>query len=317
MTAPTLPLAQGASAALDAFLRQIAPRAGVFAELLCGDTNRGDEALALAMRAFRNAVAREPIGDWSLRFWGLLLAVPHLRAAASQARWPAEMASLAGLPTGQRAVLLLRLVAALDEASAAAALGVALPSCRAAFQRALPRQADGRPDADAWHALTLATQSTLQQLPAGRLVRFSQLREQAIHGYPNRSKEPARHARVAGAGRRWQIPALLFASVACAIALSATFFSRSGLHGDDLPLIQATPLPAAAAPVATYDADTALLTHPDFDQLSDARQTALVDHLDFYAWYAAHLAAQPGGNALPLVLPDASAPLTPQPHGAR
>jgi hypothetical protein len=71
------------------------------------------------------------------------------------------------------------------------------------------------------------------------------------------------------------------------------------------------PLPAAAAPLANYDAETALLGHRDFEQLvfeqtADASDRALVRDLDFYAWYAAGIAAQPA-TALPL--PDAAQPL--------
>jgi hypothetical protein len=314
MTTPTGPLAEDACTALDAFLRQVERRAAVLAELLCGDAARGDEALALAMRAFRNAAARGPIDDWTQRFWSLLLAVPQLRAVAPHAGWPAPMSLLARLPTGLRAAMLLRLVAGLDEAHAAAALGVALPIHRAALERAWPRQSDGSPDADAWRALAGATQTTLQQLPAARLVRLAQLREHALQEHP-----PALPARRESTGatlsrRRWQVPALL-ASAVGAIALAATFFEPTDSLDGGAVLVQATPLPAVATPAATYDRDTALLTHPDFDQLADTRDAALIADLDFYAWYAARLAAQPGATAAPIVLPDAGDPL-PEAQGA-
>jgi hypothetical protein len=315
MITPTGPLAEDARAALDAFLRQVERRAAVFAELLCGDAVRGDDALALAMRAFRNAAARGPIDDWTQRFWSLLLAVPQLRAAAPHAGWPAPLTALARLPTGLRAAMLLRLVAGLDEAGAAGALGVALPLYRDALERAWPRQPDGSPDADAWRALAGATRSQLQHLPAARLVRLARLREQAIHGpsptHPARGGSRA----IAVPRRRWQVPGLLTAGALGAIALAATFFLPAGPSDVDVGLVQATPLPAAATPSATYDRETALLTHPDFDQLADARDAALIADLDFYAWYAARLAAQPGATATPLVLPDAGDPL-PEPQGA-
>jgi hypothetical protein len=312
MTTPIGPLADAARTALDAFLRQVERRAAVFAELLCGDADRGDDALARAMRAFRNAAARGPIDDWTQRFWSLLLAVPQLRAASPHARWPAAMALLARLPTGLRAAMLLRLVAGLDDAAAAAALGLALPTYRDALERAWPRRADGSPDADAWRALAQATHWTLQQLPATRLVRLARLREHAIQGHA-----PAQAARRASTGavhsrRRWQVPALLAASAAGAIALAATFFLPAGSQEDDFPLVRTSTLPAAALPAATYDGETALLTHPDFDQLADTRDAALIADLDFYAWYAARLAAQPGATATPLVLPDAGDPLAPE-----
>lgn len=324
MTAETLPLAQGAPAALDAFLRQVERQAAVFAELLCGDARRGDEALALAMRAFRNAAARGPISDWSQRFWSLLLAVPQMRAPGPQAKWPVALALVARLPVGQRAVLLLRLVGGLEEVDAAAALGVGLPTYRAALQRALPRQADGSPDADAWHTLARATQALLQHLPAARLVRLAQLREQAIQGHLSRPAARPGKTHAESARQKWRSPAVLAASAACAIAFAATLFLPIGPQGGGVPRIRATPLPAAATPAATYDSDTALLTHPDFDQLADSRDTALAADLDFYAWYAARLAAQPGVYATPMLLPDAGAPLddpagapAPESHGSR
>jgi hypothetical protein len=65
-------------------------------------------------------------------------------------------------------------------------------------------------------------------------------------------------------------------------------------------------LPAASDPASTFDADTAVLTHPDFDELADAHEQALIENLDFYAWYAARIAGAP--EAAPLVFPDAAAP---------
>src|SRR3546814_8370911 len=53
--------------------------------------------------------------------------------------------------------LLLRLVAGLPEAEAAAVLGVARPTYRLAVQRALPHGEDGQPDTQGWRMLGEAT----------------------------------------------------------------------------------------------------------------------------------------------------------------
>jgi hypothetical protein len=309
------PLTEEARDALDVLFRQVERPALLLAELLCGDAARADEALAAAMRAFRNAAARGPIDDWTQRFWSLLLAAPQLRAAAPRAGWPASMRLLARLPTGLRAAMLLRLVAGLDEVRAAAALGLPLPTYRAALERAWPRHPDGSPDADAWRALASVTQSSLQQLPAARLVRLAKLREHTLQAHPRAPAALGRHTRAAIPRRRWHASALLAVGVVAVVALASTWFRPAGPpEGGDFPVVQASPLPAAAAPAATYDGETALLTHPDFDQVADTRAAALVADLDFYAWYAARLAAQPGATT-PLVLPDAATPL-PEVRGA-
>ena len=305
MTVPTLPAAGGAPAAMTAFLHGVERRGAVFAEVLCGDPMRGDAALAVAMRAFGNTAAQGPVAGWPRQFWSLLLAVPSLRAAAPASHWPLPLAALAPLGTGPRAALLLRLVAGLREAEAAAVLGIAVPTYRLALQRGLPHLPDGSPDAVGWQTLAEALQRALRQLPDERLARL----RDAVACSPRRVTPPSRTRReVAGPLRSWVRPAAATALATCGIAFVATFFGSTGLRIDDLPQIRAVPLPVAEAPAATFDAETALLTHRDFEQLADARGAALVHDLEFYAWYAARIATQPGGA--PPLLPDAGAPLS-------
>ncbi len=306
MTVPTLPPAGAAPAALTAFLRGVERRGAVFAEVLCGDPTRGDAALAVAMRAFGNAAAQAPVADWPRQFWSLLLAVPPLRAAAPVPHWPPPLSVLAPLGIASRAALLLRLVAGLRAAEAAAVLGIAVPTYRLAVQRALPHRPDGSPDATGWQTLAEALQRALRQLPGERLARV----REAVARSPQRAASSSPRREV-GPLRSWVRPAAMTALAICAIAFVATFFGSAGLRIDDLPQIQAVPLPVAEAPAATFDAEMALLTHRDFEQLADAREDALVRDLDFYAWYAAQVATQPGGA--PLLLPDAGAPLSPDP----
>ncbi|NZA25276.1 sigma-70 region 4 domain-containing protein, partial [Luteimonas sp. SJ-92] len=134
------------SAAVSAFLRGVERRAAVFAQLQAGDAAAGDAALAAAMAAFRDAAARTQFGDWPRRFWAQLLAARPLRGAAATERWPPQFAALAQLGHGPRAALLLRLVANVSEADAAAVLGISRPTYRLALRRALPRDGEGRAD---------------------------------------------------------------------------------------------------------------------------------------------------------------------------
>src|SRR3546814_15290642 len=93
-------------------------------QLQVGDAATGDRALVAAMRAFRLPAAKIPFADWPRQFWTLLLATPELREQPQAPSWGSGFCPLAGVGRGPRAALLLRLVAGLPEAAAAAVLGV-------------------------------------------------------------------------------------------------------------------------------------------------------------------------------------------------
>ena len=314
MTARTPAQAAASPPALVAFLRGVERRAALFAELQGGDAGCGDAALATTLHDFAAGARHWPVADWPRRFWSAVLAAPPLRGTSPEARWPAPFGSLARLGSGPRAALLLRLVAGLAETDAATVLGIAEPTYRLALQRAWPRHDDGSPDADAWRSLDLATREALRQLPAQRLVQLTRLREAALSGRrpdPAPVAKPRRpSARLAPARPRWLLPSLWAALALCAAAFAATFLWPGTWQppGGDALRILRMPLPAAEAPLATFGEETALLGHRDFEQLvfeqsADASDRALVRDLDFYAWYAAGIAAQPA-TALPL--PDAA-----------
>lgn len=280
MTASTLPLAADARAALDAFLREIERRAAVFAELACGSAPRGDAAVEAAVQAFCRAAARGPLPDWTLQFWSLLLASPQLQAYRGPGHWPDALARLADLGPGLRAALLLRLVAGLDDTQAAQVLGIAVGTYASALQRAGgARQTPA--GAARWQALAMATRQQLRLLPGERLLRLAQARERSLAGRP-----PPRRRR--GGTQQRLVWAVL---AACAVALVATFLLPKR-DGANAPEVRVSALPPAEAPLDTFDADTALLTHPDFDQLAaPPPQAALARDLGFYAWYAAEAGA--------------------------
>ena len=307
-----------APAALSAFLRGVERSAAVFADLQCGEQSCADAAVQESLDGFMAVAGRYPVADWPQRYWALLLAAPSLRGQPAAARWPDAFNLLAKLGRGPRAALLLSLVARLPEAEAAAVLGIAQPTYRLALQRALPSDAQGQPDVATWHALDRATRQALQALPTARLLRLAGLREAALSG-----RRPVTGARLrADSGHRtrkargsppaWLLPALWIALALCVAGLVATFVwpGGQGRNDQDPASTQMSPLPDAATPVARFDSGTALLTHPDFEQLANTEDAAVIDALDFYAWYAAGLESQP---ATPLSLPDAGQ-LLPEPQ---
>lgn len=281
-------------AALMAFLRGIERRAAIFAQLQCGDAERGDAALAAVMRAFPLSAASAPVATWPSRFWALLLAAPPLRRD-SAACWPQGFTVLSQLGAGPRAALLLRLVAGLPEAQAAVALGIAVQTYRLALRRALPRHGDDSLDATSWRDLDAAVQQLIRQLPASRLARLAQSREAAMQ---SRRPRPGPATSPGKTRPRWLMPSLWTGVVACVLGLAASFVLPGVLSGllrgnGDEPHILRAALPPAEPPAATFDALTALLTDRDFELLADdadAATSGASGDLAFQSWYAAQLA---------------------------
>jgi hypothetical protein len=287
----------------------------VFGQLLTGSAASGDEALVASLRAFRALVGTTPFSQWPRRFWSLLLASPKLRTSPRDPAWPEAFVVLSGLGRGPRAALLLRLVAGLAEADAAAVLGVARPTYRLALLRALPHRDDGSPDADRWRSLNDAAQAALRQLPADRLAEIARQREAAVQGVKAPPAPRTRRA-VPEAGGRWRLARHAIV-VATALALAATWrWPGISLRGQAPEGIETEALPPAAAPKATYGDDARLLTHRDFEMLLADTETPAALDPGFYAWYAAQIdQARPGDDAQPLPLGDAAAPL-PEESGA-
>ena len=289
-------------AALSAFLRGVERRGALFAELQCGDREAGDNALAGAMRAFRNRAGTLPMAEWPRRFWALLAATPQLRQSAVSARWPAGVEALAGLQPLPRQALLLRLAASLPEEEAAAVLGIAPEAHEQALAAACPRDASGQPDALAWRALGEAIQSLLRDLPPQRLAHLARLREAAILGTKIERPAPTTPSAFAVEARprrrRW--PWVVLVLVLCATALAATWWwpRWQAPPGSDANLdsgvqrlhdqveITTEEIPPQP-PAASFDATTALLTHRDFELLLDPQDEAIAREADFLAWYAA------------------------------
>lgn len=290
--------AGAASAALSAFLRGVERRADVFAYLQAGDARKAADALVGTVSGFRDVAARTPFGDWARRFWALLLASPHLREPSPSADWPDAFQALRQVGRGPRAALLLRLVAHVSEADAAAVLGVSRPTYRLALRRALPRREDGSADAAAWQALGEAARQAVRDLPPARLGELARLRDAVLQGQayvPTPEAPPPsvhRHRRP-----RWLRPALVAVAVATLAAFAATFVPRGPSFGpDDGPAqVRSETLPPRGAPASTYDADLALLTHPDFDLLVATEEPAATDPA-FHAWLVHQLDGMPDSD---------------------
>ena len=294
-----------APAALAAFLRGCERRGAVFAELQCGDADRGDMALAAALRAFRGKAAALPMADWPVRFWALLAATPQLRVDGPAAHWPDAFSALARPATADRAALLLRLAGGLQEAEAADVLGLDGAAYRDALARACPRDSLGHPDAGAWRALAEAIQQHLRELSDDRLAGLARLREDALAGTrlpPAEAKTPAAAvARVprrwpwilvslvlllaaAGAALWWWRGSALLPSSALPAAIPTDEDGVSALPPD--PVITSAELPPDGSPAVRAEA-VAPAAHPDFALIADADDEARAREADFLAWYVA------------------------------
>ncbi|MGJ4802741.1 hypothetical protein [Luteimonas sp. SDU82] len=270
-----------ARAALTAFLRGVERRGVVFAHWQGGDAALGDAALAATLRGFAQAAPGLPFAEWPRRFWAMLLAAPQLRGAGGAS---AEVpAAVAGLGSGPRAALLLRVVAGLAESEAAAVLGIARPTYRLALQRALPHRDDGSADPDAWRALSQSAQLAVRAVPAERLETIALLRD-------GLRPPPVRTAGAPEAARRpaWLWPSTLAVGALTAGALAATWW------GPWLPApetgggerIRIEDLPPPAAPAARFDPAGTLASHRDLALLLDEATGVFADDADpaFDAW---------------------------------
>jgi len=281
-----------AHAALTAFLRGVERRGAVFAQWQGGSAEAADAALAATLRGFGGMAAGIAFAEWPRRFWAMLLAAPQLRGATRDAAAGAP-AALVALGAGPRAALLLRLVAGLAEAEAAAVLGISRSSYRLALQRALPHREDGSPDPEAWSALSAAAQQAVRALPGERLARIGMLRD-GLRPPPPR---PARATLETGPRRAgWLWPATVAVLLLVAAALAGTWWGPwlDAPDADATTRIRIEPLPPAASPAARFDAATALASHRDLDLLLAQVAGEFDQDADpaFEAWLVHALAAE-------------------------
>ncbi|WP_287596531.1 DUF3106 domain-containing protein [Thermomonas sp.] len=267
------------SAAVAAFLRGLDRRARLLALVQSGDAQAAPRALDAAARVFASEAGQWPIAQWPRQYWRLLLSTPSMRQTGAVTAGP--LPGIARLPAQVRAALLLHLVAALDEADAAAALGIEVDAYQLRIRDALPRDALGQPDLDVWRAWRAAAQRALDALPETAAAAPAPAPSTA---QPDQGADAARHRR----RMRW----LSLGVAACAFALLASFF----LHQRGRELldswrnhVQVEPLPPAVAPKARFDpADPAL--HPDRALLAEPGTLQLARQLPLLAWLATEAA---------------------------
>lgn len=279
--------------ALTAFLRGVERRGLVFAELQSGDPAKAEASLATTLEAFTRLAGRSPFAEWPRRFWSMLLAAPDLRGANAPQLRDGPLAVLAGVGSGPRAALLLRLVAGLPEADAAAVLGISPSTYRLALQRALPRMVDGGLDPELWRAMAEASQQAIRALPEDRLRRLA--------GMPGTAGTARPVVRDEGSRRRWLWPATWGVVLLTALALAATWWwpGPASETEDGGPRIRSDALQPTGEPGGRYDEGFALLTHRDLDLLLDAGGSeAVSDDPAFDAWLVSTL-PQEVGDATP------------------
>lgn len=292
---PTL-AALAAPGALAAFLRGVERRAAVLAELQSGEPGIGDAALTRAMAGFRPRALERPMADWPAVFWRELLQQPALRRAV-RAPWPASLPASAA-PPGARALLLLRLVAGMDEAEAAAVLDIAPGTARRSLDRAVPRHADGSPDAGEWARIRRELQARIQDLPTERLLRLARGREAALAGPAERFFPPPR-------GMPWKRLVAVAAGVALALG-GTVWFERRQDRG-----VETAVLGPPRQPASRYSPTAGLVAHPDFALLADPAAEAIARDIAFLSWSAAQADAEAAARD-PLATPRApESPLVP------
>ena len=277
------------AAAVAAFLRGTQQRARLLATVQAGASKPAEQALAVVAQVFATEAGQWPIAQWPQQYWRLLLATPHLRQpGASEPVLP--LPGIARLPPTQRAAFLLQLVAELDDATAATALGASVGTYQDAIRDGLPRDALGQPDVDVWRAWRAAVQRELADAPPVSAVVLpvsssssgsTSTSTSAIAPAPPKaaaaSEAPGHHV-------RW----LWLGVVLCVVAFATTFF----LHPAGRAVLQrwtatikVDPLPAAVAPKARFDA-TDIALHPDRAWLEAPEEAAHASELALLSWLA-------------------------------
>ena len=303
------PSPQQVPPAVSAFLRGAARRAALFVHVQAGlQDAAAAQALQVASRVFASEAGQSPIAEWPRQFWRLLLAAPALRREPEVAGGT-PLPGIARLPAEQRAAVLLHLVAGLDEADAAAALGIDVEDYQARVRDALPRDALGQPDVDVWRAWRAQAERELAQMPepppAPDTARPPSTGSIAGPGSAVSRTQAAADASAEARHRR-RLRWLWLALLLCTLAMVATFV----LHPRGRELIdqwrmqvRVDPLGPAEAPRARFDpADVA--GHPDRELLAAPAELALARELPLLSWLALASADPEADPDLRLPFPD-------------
>ena len=299
------------SPAIAAFVRGVSQRARLLATVQAGAAKPADQALAVVAKVFATEAGQWPIAQWPQQYWRLLLATPHLRTPDSS-ETDLPLPGIARLPPVQRAAVLLQMVAELDDATAATALGTSVVAYQDAIRDGLPKDALGQPDVDVWRAWRAAVQRELANAePApDTLVAESRTapapRPATSKTLGSRSVEDASSSQTPHHHVRW-----LWLGVAiCVLAFATTFFlhpaGRAVLERWTAT-IKVKPLSAADEPKARFDPNN-LALHPDRELLVAPEEVGHAGQLAFLSWLAINSADPRAADAIPL--PVITAPVT-------
>ncbi|MEO6227081.1 MAG: hypothetical protein ABIO61_04380 [Thermomonas sp.] len=277
------------SPAIAAFVRGVSQRARLLATVQAGATKPAEQALAVVARVFATEAGQWPIAQWPQQYWRLLLATPHLRQpGAAEPGLP--LPGVARLPPTQRAAVLLQVVAELDDATAAMALGTSVVAYQDAIRDGLPPDALGRPDVDVWRAWRAAAQRELANAqPAPETVVPAP--QMAAAPNPANSRNSLRQAvdeAASSQAPRHHVHWLWLGVATCVLAFATTFFlhpaGRAVLERWTAT-IKVAPLPAADAPKARFNpGDFAL--QPDRELLAAPEEAVLASQLALLSWLA-------------------------------
>ena len=196
--------------------------------------------------------------------------------------------------------MLLHLVAGLEDAVAALALGRSVADYQGLIRDSLPRDPLGQPDVDVWRAWRAAVQRELE-----RAAEPPHSVRQAVGPAPQPTTAPDR---AASHTARW----LWLGVGACVLAFAAAFFIHPAgreVISHWFATIKREPLPPAAAAKARFDpADLGL--HPDREQLSAPQEARFAATLAQLAWLAS-MSAPDAPDPLPLPAADIAAQSVP------
>lgn len=296
------------TAAVAAFLRGTYQRARLLATVQAGAGKPAQQALAVVAQVFATEAGQWPIAQWPQQYWRLLLATPHLhQPGVSEPALP--LPGIARLPPTQRAAFLLQLVAELDDATAATALGISVGTYQDTIRNGLPRDALGQPDVDVWRAWRAAVHRELTNAEPTPAIVLSASSSRTAN---NVAKKASANAVAAGAAPHHHVRWLWWGVAVCVLAFTTTFFlhpaGRAVLQGWTAT-IKVKPLPAADAPKSLFDAGDVAL-HPDRDLLAAPEEAGHASRLAWLAWLAVNSADPSAENAVQLPVMAATASRT-------
>lgn len=277
--------------AVTAFLRSHHQRARVFVRWHGGDAQTAASVWAHVQSVLEQRLPEAQMGQWLSLLWRTLVNAPAIKALGSQVQM--TIPGLGHLGAGPRLMVLLRLIAGLDDAQAAEVLGISETSYRQVLQRHLPRLHDGQFDHESWRVLQERVQAELRGEPS-RLPAPQPSRQPSKPAWQHEAN--AEHA---AAPARWRTWGMALAASAMLVALGITFVPGllheaepelpPGVLGQAEIKIEALPLPAQP-PSPPADADAVMLADDGFALLAAGAPLPQLQDAAFDAWYAARLA---------------------------